>query len=141
MKRPHPQSVFLGFHLECPDAVSIFSVFLSNLPNNHLVTVTVADRYCNRIPDPVMQKSLSKRRLNADEVFHGISPDAGDDLVSLAFVIFLDVDGDAFVESDFIRRRTVLHDDGIFQHPLQIADPAVVGSVFPSCGVILKILA
>ena len=52
-----------------------------------------------------------------------------------------DIDGNGLIEADFSGCGIVFHDLGVLQKPLQIADTAVVGSVFSLGSIILEVLA
>ena len=79
------------------------------------------------------------RRFNADNVMKGICTDGGYQSVDLLLVILRDVDGHFLIDTNLIL-RCILDNLRRAEHPLQIADPAVVMSVFSFCGIIFEIL-
>ena len=87
---------------KCPDAVIFLITGIFDFTDHDFVAVIRADRDHDFVTHMVVKKSLPQRRFNTDQIFHGITTDAGDDLIGLAFIILFDIDGNGLIEADFI---------------------------------------
>lgn len=83
---------------------------------------------------------LANRRFNTDIMLHGVTANAGNQLVGLALVIILKIKLHSIVQPHLIVLRTVRDHLRRLQHPLQIANPALVRVLVLLGGVIFKIL-
>ena len=83
---------------------------------------------------------FANRRFNTDIMLHGVTANAGNQLVGLALVIILKIKLHSIVQPHLIVLRTVRDHLRRLQHPLQIANPALVRVLVLLGGVIFKIL-